>query len=70
MPRSRRCTVIRSLGTVRLRGTSGVNRFVLTGRFGDRPMSPGSYRLVLVATDGDGHPSAPARTALTVLRAP
>ena len=55
---------------MRLRGTAGVNRFVLTGRFGDRPLSPGSYRLVLVATDGDGHPSTPARAAITVLRAP
>jgi CSLREA domain-containing protein len=67
--RARRCTVTRSLGTVERRGASGLNRFVLTGRVGTRVLAPGSYRLVLVATDADGRRSSPVRATITVLRA-
>jgi hypothetical protein len=67
--RARRCTVTRFLGTVERRGVAGLNRFVMTGRVGARVLAPGSYRLVLVATDADGRRSAPARATITVLRA-
>jgi CSLREA domain-containing protein len=68
--RGRGCIRVQTLGTVRRSGTPGANRFVLTGNVGTRPLAPGTYRLVLVATDPDGQRSAPARVAIRILPSP
>jgi hypothetical protein len=67
---ARRCVRVRTLGTVRRAGKAGVNRFVMTGRVGTRPLPRGSYRLVFVATDADGQRSVPRKAAIRILRAP
>ncbi|HET6690251.1 MAG TPA: choice-of-anchor Q domain-containing protein, partial [Miltoncostaeaceae bacterium] len=66
--RGRGCVRVRTLGAVRRNGRAGVNRFVITGRVGSKPLPVGSYRLVFVATDRDGQRSAPAKAAIKILR--
>ena len=67
--RGRGCIRVRTLGTVRRAGKAGVNRFVMTGNVGTRPLAPGRYRLTFVATDRDGQRSAPARVTIRILPA-
>ncbi len=70
LKRGRGCVRVETLGTVRRAGTSGANRFVITGNVGTRALAPGTYRLTFVATDPDGQHSAPARVAIRILPAP
>ena len=70
LKRGRACVRVQTLGTVRRAGTAGLNRFVITGNVGARPLAPGTYRLVLVATDASGRRSAPARASIRILPAP
>jgi hypothetical protein len=59
-----RCTRYIGLGTFRRAGRSGTNTF----KFARRGLSPGSYRLVLVATDAAGNRSKPAMARFTIVR--
>ena len=68
--RGRGCVRVETLGTVRRGGTAGGNRFEITGNVGTRALPPGTYRLVLVAIDADGHRSAPAKVAIRILPVP
>jgi hypothetical protein len=68
--RGARCVRVQTLGTVRRSASAGRNRFVITGNVGSKALAPGTYRLVLVATDADGQRSAPATVAVRILPAP
>lgn len=52
---------------LRLRGRAGRNSFRLRARVGRRTLRPGSYRLLLVATDAAGNRSRPVTRAFTVV---
>ncbi|MDP8943319.1 MAG: hypothetical protein M3N16_04275, partial [Actinomycetota bacterium] len=67
--RARGCTrVLPVRGSAVHRGHPGVNRLRFSGRLGGRTLAPGRYRLVLVATDGSGMRSRPARAAFRIVR--
>ncbi|HTI32029.1 MAG TPA: choice-of-anchor Q domain-containing protein, partial [Miltoncostaea sp.] len=68
--RGKRCVRVVTLGVVRRAATSGRNGFAITGRVGSRALVPGTYRLSLVAIDGDGLRSVPARVAIRILPEP
>lgn len=57
----------RAARVLRLRGRSGRNTFRLRARSGRRTLRPGSYRLVLVATDGVGNRSRPLTRRFSVV---
>jgi len=54
-------------GQIERTGVAGSNSFRFTGRLTGRKLAPGSYRVVSVATDAAGNPSAVARRAFKVL---
>jgi DNA-binding beta-propeller fold protein YncE len=47
---------------------SGANTLRFTGKAGKRPLTPGTYRATLIATDAAGNASVPRRAPFTVLR--
>jgi hypothetical protein len=49
-------------------GRGGANSFRFVGRLGRRVLAPGSYRLVLRATDGAGNESEPQARPFRVVR--
>lgn len=64
-----RCTrYTTARGALLRHAPSGTNRIVWSGRLGGRSLAPGSYRLVLVATDAEGNASAPRRASFRILR--
>jgi CSLREA domain-containing protein len=66
--RAQRCVVRSARGTLRVARARGASRVTLTGRLGNRTLAPGSYRVVVTATDATGARSLPARAPFTVLR--
>ncbi|MBJ7456422.1 MAG: hypothetical protein JHC74_10220 [Thermoleophilia bacterium] len=66
--RAQRCVVHPTRGTLRVARARGATRVRLTGRFGARALAPGSYRVVVTATDATGARSRPVRAPFTVLR--
>jgi hypothetical protein len=55
-----------SQGTLTRAGNTGTNGLFFTGRIGNRPLSPGSYRLTVTAT-ADARVSAPRTLAFRVI---
>ena len=64
-PRCTRWPALR--GSFTHRGSSGVNRFLFTGRLAGRALSSGSYRLVAQAVDAAGNRSRALRLTFTVV---
>jgi hypothetical protein len=60
------CTRVLSQGTLTRAGNTGTNGLFFTGRIGNRPLSPGSYRLTVTAT-ADARVSAPRTLAFRVI---
>ena len=66
--RGRRCTLVRSAGTLRRRVARGAGRVAFTGRVGRTALRPGSYRATLTAVDAAGNRSRSVRVSFTVVR--
>ncbi len=49
-------------------GKAGTNSFHFTGRLRGKKLSPGRYRLVMVATDAAGNKSKPKRAKFRIVR--
>jgi hypothetical protein len=54
-------------GALRQRGHAGSNRLTFPGRLRGRPLKPGRYVLVAVATDAAGNASSRRRAAFRVV---
>ena len=66
---AKRCTRYKRLkGSFTLSGTAGPNSFRFTGRLRGKKLSPGRYRLVMVATDAAGNKSKPKRAGFRIVR--
>ena len=64
----RRCTrYVLQRGSFTVAGAAGETHFRFTGRLRGRKLRPGRYRLVAVATDGDGNRSAAKRAGFRVV---
>jgi hypothetical protein len=64
---ARRCTLLKTKGTLTRTGVSGANQLRFSGRLGHRKLAPGTYRLEVRATDGAG-PSSPKSVRFTIVR--
>jgi hypothetical protein len=62
-----KCTLMRTIGSVRTSASSGINRWKFTGRLHNRKLSPGRYLLTVSAVDAAGRRSSPKSTWFTVL---
>jgi len=62
-------TVFARFGRAARAAVAGANKLTIKRTFGARKLSPGSYRVTLVATDAAGNRSKPARAKFTVKRA-
>jgi hypothetical protein len=65
---AKRCTRYVSMGSFTRVSQTGLNRFVFTGRVRGKALKPGSYQLVLVATDAAGNRSQPKSIAFKVAK--
>jgi hypothetical protein len=68
LSRARRCTRFVGVGTLLRSSLAGPNRLVFTGRIGRRALPPGSYRLLLRATDSAGNRSATKSVTFRIVR--
>jgi hypothetical protein len=66
--RARPCLRTLRAGAFRGRGTAGPNVLRFSGRLNGRRLAPGSYRLVVVATDAAGSASPPRSVGFRILR--
>ncbi len=64
----KRCTVWTIVGSLRLAGQPGANRTRFTGRLMRQTLTPGRYRMRLVATVAGGPPSAPRTVGFRIRR--
>lgn len=55
-------------GSTEHQDATGANAFRFMGRIGGKSLKPGQYRLVAVARDDAGNPSAPARNSFRIKR--
>jgi hypothetical protein len=67
--RARKCTRFVSQGKLTRTSRAGARRVAFSGRIGKRPLKPGSYRAVLIATDAAGNRSTAKSVTFTVVRA-
>jgi WD40 repeat protein len=65
---ARSCTLVSTKGTLTRSGQSGANQLGFSGRLGRRKLSPGSYTLVVRATDSAGNRSRTKTLHFTILR--
>lgn len=56
------------LGVLTVKGHAGANKVAFKGRVGHRRLSPGRYRVTLVATNAAGNASASAHLAFKIVR--
>jgi hypothetical protein len=63
-----RCSVYRGAGKLVRVLRRGRRKVAFTGRVGTRPLRPGRYRLSVIAKDGAGNTSKPARARFTIIR--
>jgi hypothetical protein len=55
-------------GSITHAGSAGTNSLRFSGRLAQKPLKPGSYRLVGVARDAAGNKSKAARTSFRIVR--
>jgi hypothetical protein len=65
--KGKRCTVAKAAGTLKRSLPAGAVKIAFSGRIGKRKLTPGSYRLTLVATDRAGNRSAPRKLNFTLV---
>jgi len=66
--RGRRCTIVRTAGTLRRAVVQGLNRVAFTGVVGGRRVGAGRYRAVITATDAAGNTSRAVTVTFRVVR--
>ena len=64
---ARLCTRLRRVGRFAIAAPAGASRHRFSGRIGTKRLAPGRYRATLVAADGAGNRSAPARLRFRVV---
>ncbi|MEA2422329.1 MAG: hypothetical protein QOF55_1428, partial [Thermoleophilaceae bacterium] len=63
----KKCTRYTLSGRFAVASSAGKNHHAFSGRIGSKKLTPGSYRVTLVASDPAGNTSAAARTTVTVV---
>ncbi len=65
---ARKCTRTVSAGALTLSGHAGADRVHFEGRLVHGSLRPGTYTLVITATNASGRSSAPQRLSFTIVR--
>jgi hypothetical protein len=65
---ARHCVVLHTKGRLTRTGVSGVNQVGFSGRLGHRKLAPGSYRLVMRATDAAGNHGTAKTLRFTIVK--
>jgi hypothetical protein len=65
---ARHCVLWHTKGTLTRAGLSGADQVGFSGRLGHRKLAPGSYRLVMRATDAAGNHSTAKTLRFTIVK--
>jgi 6-phosphogluconolactonase (cycloisomerase 2 family) len=66
----KKCPLFKRLGSLGQKAKAGGNKLKWNGKLKGKPLSPGSYRATVVATDGAGGRSAPQTVGFRILPPP
>jgi hypothetical protein len=66
--RRRACTRVAPSGSFTHEGRAGLNQFRFSGRVNGRRLTPGRYRMTVIARDSAGNASTPRSTRFRIVR--
>ena len=65
---AKKCTIVKTVKTAKLSAVAGANSTSFGGRIGSTTLKPGSYQLVITATDSTGNTSTAKPVSFTIVK--